>query len=109
MAKNQVIEVGSVIELQDKTGELEFNLKQLKAVRNELTNLSLDLDNSSEGGWNGQNSILIIGDVEDKINLLMLSVNAIYSNLKGTISEIKENTDELYNAINPTNTIKAIS
>lgn len=99
MAKNQVIEVSNVIELQDKTGELEFNLKQLKAVKNEIINLVLDLDNESADGWSGNSALLAIQLVEDKLTLLNLAITSIYDQMNTTTKEISNAANELFDKL----------
>lgn len=108
MAKKQVIEVGNVIELQDRVGELQFNLKQLNAIKNKLFDLSLDLDNESGDGWNTQSAIMNIGKTEDTIQLLTLAFNSVYEQMQQTVSSITAETEDMYKVFNA-NPIKVIS
>lgn len=108
MAKKQVIEVGNVLELQDRVGELQYSLKQLNAIKNTLLDLSLDLDNESGDGWNSQSAILNIGKTEDTIQLLTLAFNTVFEQMQQTVSSITSETENIYNNFT-SNTIKAIS
>lgn len=81
----------NALTIEDNVGQLQSNLKQLKAIKTELYELELDMENASGEGWNQRNSVMIIEDIERKITLVNLAMEAIYDQTyKNTLQTVIE-------------------
>lgn len=84
----------SAFVLEDSVGAVQHTLRRLQAIKTELYDLELEMDNASSEGWNQINSVMIIGDVERKITLINLALETIckdlYSNSLTSTAEVSK-------------------